>query len=45
MVEYFNLNELQSEFLQLREAIAAGSRNEIIIRLDALAATLEKSLQ
>jgi two-component system sensor histidine kinase BarA len=45
IVEYFNLAEFQSDFIQLREVIGSGCRDEIIIRLDALEAILAKSLQ
>ena len=45
MVEYFNLDKFQSDFKQLREVIASGSCDEISVRLDALEATLAKSLQ
>jgi len=45
IVEYFNLDKFQSDFKQLREVIASGSCDEISVRLDALEATLAKSLQ
>ena len=45
IVEYFRLDEFQSDFIQLSKAIAAGSRDEIAVRLDALEATLAQSHQ
>ena len=45
LVEYFNLDELKSDYLQLQQAITTGAREEIIARLEATATTLAKSFK